>query len=159
MGRMIKSISLPPHLAAKAEDIPNFSAFVQDALERHGHQVSINACRPIPLLEVCNGVRKPTCGICYPRGPPNNDEWLRFRKRCLITPKNEGPGPSHDELKITPEEVVAEYRVMLKEIDERIDGIIDLKAIEDEKVRSRQKGASFIKRLKMGFLAFKESGK
>ena len=36
MGRMIKTISLPPHLHEKAAEIKNFSGWVQDRLEEEG---------------------------------------------------------------------------------------------------------------------------
>ena len=68
---MIKTVSLPPHLHEKAEQIKNFSGWVQDRLEEEGSIVH-NA-------GICNGVRRPTCAECYPHGAPTRDEWLAFR--------------------------------------------------------------------------------
>ena len=79
MSRMIKSISLPPHLHEKAGSIENFSGWVQLRLEEEGLVVHENMHSPIIELGICNGLRKPTCAECYPEGAPTREIWNRFR--------------------------------------------------------------------------------
>jgi hypothetical protein len=130
MARIIKTISLPPHLHDKAAEIKNFSGWVQDRLEEEGSIGHTSAHRPIPDLGICNGVRRPTCAECYPEGAPTRDEWLAFRAE-----KN----PSIESLRAT--------------IIERLEGFVDLsKAFHEEKKRP-----SFLKRLKNAYFTFKES--
>jgi len=129
MGRMIKTISLPPYLHEKANEMSNFSGWVQARLEEEGNIVHLNSCRPIPELEICNGVRRPTCGQCYPHGAPTRDEWRSFREH-------------------------QDQERMQNEIQERISGFIDLS--EKHKASSPKKRKGLIKRLKSAFLAFKK---
>ena len=130
MGRMIKTISLPPHLHEKAAAIKNFSAWVQDRLEEEGLVVHTDAHRPIPGLGICNGVRRPTCAECYPRGAPTRDEWLAFRSE-------EDPSIAN----------------LLATIEARLAGFVDLsREFHEEKVRP-----SLLKRLKKAYFTFKES--
>lgn len=130
MGRMIKTISLPPHLHEKAAEIKNFSGWVQDRLEEEGSIVHDAAHRPIPELGICNGVRRPTCAECYPHGAPTRDEWLFFRG---------AENPSIQNLQL--------------EIQTRQAGFRDLsREFHEVKVRP-----SFAKRLKNAWFSFKES--
>ena len=130
MGRMIKTVSLPPHLHEKAEQIKNFSGWVQDRLEEEGSIVHTAAHRPIDGLGICNGVRRPTCALCYPHGAPTRDEWLAFR--------NEKP-PSIENLQST--------------ITTRLEGFVDLST----KFRVVKVRPSFLNRLKNAYSTFKES--
>ena len=130
MGRMIKTVSLPPHLHEKAEQIKNFSGWVQDRLEEEGSIVHNAAHRPIPELGICNGVRRPTCAECYPHGAPTRDEWLAFRTE---------ESPSIQKLQAT--------------ITTRLAGFVDLST----KFHEAKKRPSFLKRLKNALFAFKES--
>ena len=155
MGRMIKSVSLPPHLHAKAEAIGNFSAFVQEALENEGDTVNLNACRPLDILGVCNGLRKPTCGHCYPRGPPTIDEWKAFRASTLkMIDQGYQAGVGY-ELKVSEEERIMHFEQMLSAIAERKDGVLDLKEKEEAR-HAKKKRKGFFKRLKNAVYAFKE---
>lgn len=129
MGRMIKTISLPPHLHDKAGEIKNFSGWVQDRLEEEGSIVHTAAHRPIPELGICNGVRKPTCAECYPRGAPTRTEWIEFRNA-----KN----PSIENLQAT--------------IATRLEGFVDLSV----KFHEVKKKPTLIKRLKNAISAFKQ---
>jgi len=130
MARMVKTISLPPYLYDKAKEIKNFSAWVQDRLEEEGSIVHSQAHRPIPELGICNGVRRPTCGECYPHGAPTRDEWLSFRN---------AEDPSIESLQQT--------------ITTRLEGFVDLSKAHHE-VKSKP---SFLKRLKNAYITFKES--
>jgi len=130
MGRMIKTISLPPHLHEKANHIRNFSGWVQDRLEEEGSIVHTDAHRPIAQLGICNGMRKPTCAECYPRGAPTRDEWLAFRSE---------EAPSIEKLQAA--------------IAKRVEGFVDLTKAYHE-VENRP---SFLKRLKNAYFTFKES--
>jgi len=147
---MIKSISLPPHLAEKASSIGNFSGWVQEQLEKEGFEVNVNMHNPIPELGVCNGMRKPTCGQCYPEGPPTQAEWLSFRDSLYF----------HDELRgirnltAITSEIESAYSEMLGKITHRLEGIVDLKEKEDKKSTTRR---SLLKRLKSAVSAFKKS--
>jgi len=130
MGRMIKTVSLPPHLHEKAEQIKNFSGWVQDRLEEEGSIVHTAAHRPIDGLGICNGVRRPTCALCYPHGAPTRDEWLAFRNEKT---------PSIENLQST--------------ITTRLEGFVDLST----KFHEAKVQPSFFKRLKNAVSAFKES--
>lgn len=130
MARIIKTISLPPHLHEKASQIKNFSGWVQDRLEEDGLIVHSAAHRPIPSLGICNGVRRPTCAECYPNGAPNRDEWLAFRN---------AETPSIENLQAT--------------IATRLEGFVDLST----KFHEAKKRPSFLKRLKNAYFTFKES--
>ena len=127
---MIRSISLPPHLHAKAAEIKNFSGWVQDHLEAEGHIVHTDAHRPIPELGICNGMRRPTCAECYPDGAPTRDEWLAFRNEEFHTIEH-----------------------LQDNIRRRLAGFLDLsREFHEAKVRP-----SFLKRLKNAYFTFKES--
>jgi len=130
MARMIKTISLPPHLHEKADQIKNFSGWVQDRLEEEGSIVHTAAHRPIPALGICNGVRRPTCAECYPHGAPTRDEWLNFRSE---------ENPSIENLQSV--------------IVERLEGFVDLST----KFRVVKVRPSFLNRLKNAYSTFKES--
>ena len=130
MARIIKTISLPPHLHEKASQIRNFSGWVQDRLEEDGLIVHNSAHRPIELLGICNGVRRPTCGECYPHGAPTRDEWLAFRN---------AENPSIENLQAT--------------IATRLEGFVDL----SKEFHEGKKRPSFLKRLKNAYFTFKES--
>jgi len=130
MSRMIKTISLPPHLYEKSKEITNFSGWVQERLEEEGSIVHTAAHRPIPSLGICNGVRKPTCAECYPHGAPTRDEWLNFRRE---------ENPSIENLQAT--------------IATRAEGFVDLST----KFHEAKKRPSLLKRLKNAYFTFKES--
>ena len=128
MGRMIKTISLPPYLYDKANEMRNFSGWVQARLEEEGNIVHNDSCRPIPEFGICNGIRKPTCGQCYPHGAPNKTEWLSFREH-------------------------QDQERMQIEIQKRISGFVDLSEKHKQSFPKKRKG--LLKRLKSAFLAFK----
>jgi hypothetical protein len=130
MTRMIKTISLPPHLHEKAAEIKNFSGWVQDRLEEEGSIVHTDAHRPIPELGICNGVRRPTCAECYPHGAPTRDEWLAFRN-------DENPSIEH-----------LQYVIVARQ-----EGFVDL----SKEFHEAKKKPTFLKRLKNAFFSFKES--
>jgi len=130
MARMIKTISLPPHLHDKAAEIKNFSAWVQDRLEEEGTIGHTSAHRPIPDLGICNGVRRPTCAECYPHGAPTRDEWLFFRN---------AEDPSIENLQDT--------------IRVRLGGFVAL----SKEFHEAKKKPTFLKRLKNAYFTFKES--
>jgi len=130
MARIIKTISLPPHLHEKASQIRNFSGWVQDRLEEDGLIVHNSAHRPIPALGICNGVRRPTCAECYPHGAPTRDEWLFFRN---------AEDPS--------------IEILQETIATRLGGFVDLST----KFHEAKRKLSFLNRLKNALSAFKES--
>ena len=44
--RIIKSVSLPVHLAAKVEKIPNFSAYIQAAIDTPDMDTAVKRIEP-----------------------------------------------------------------------------------------------------------------
>ena len=130
MARIIKTISLPPHLHEKASQIRNFSGWVQDQLEAEGLIVHTDAHRPIPELGICNGVRRPTCAECYPDGAPTRDEWLAFRN-----------------------EEFHSIEQMQDNIRRRLAGFVDLST----EFHEAKKKPTLLERLKNAYFTFKES--
>tara|TARA_Y100000289_G_C3881876_1_gene129153 strand:+ start:220 stop:702 length:483 start_codon:yes stop_codon:yes gene_type:complete len=99
MPKIVKSISLDEQTAPLAEEKSNFSMWVRhQLLEEISYTIP---CRFFKIKhkgkkifdeesgswimdddvikeEICNGVRKPTCTICYPNGPPHGEDWLDY---------------------------------------------------------------------------------
>ena len=82
--RIPKSVSITPaiqHLIEKHFPTRGqFSAFVRAAVLDHDEHVTNGGGvhNPVVDLGICNAMRRPTCSICYPEGPPTQSDWLRF---------------------------------------------------------------------------------
>ena len=83
-----------------------FSAFVRAAVLDHDERVTAGGGphSPMPGLDICNGMRRPTCSICYPDGPPSQEAWLKFvaeasGDRTGRTPMRDGKIELHYALK------------------------------------------------------------
>ena len=93
MPKVIKSISLDERTAPIANAKPNFSAWVREQLLAEiAYSLPCSFAEIIIFedekrvgtkSEICNGVRKPTCTVCYPHGPPDREDWLEYA-RCEI---------------------------------------------------------------------------
>ena len=82
MSRQIKSVSLLPRHMQIAERMPNFSSFVQEALDSFAADIGQGVHTYAPENRIhgkCNPMYKHLCKICWPRGRPNRDSWLAFR--------------------------------------------------------------------------------
>lgn len=85
--RVPKSVSVSPvvdqliteHFSRRGQ----FSAFVRAAVLDHDERVNTGGGphTPIEGLGICNGVRRPTCSICFPEGPPLLENWQDFRRK------------------------------------------------------------------------------
>jgi len=93
-----------------------FSAFVRAAVIDHDERVTKGggAHRPIEALGLCNAMRRPTCSICFPEGPPSRENWLKFMALVGPTirdPTYEIPANGYDPF------IAQETETMLKSID------------------------------------------
>lgn len=82
MSRQIKSVSLLPRHMQIAERMPNFSAFVQEALDAYAAEIGQGVHTYAIENRVhgkCNPMYKHLCKICWPRGRPDREAWLLFR--------------------------------------------------------------------------------
>lgn len=92
-----------------------FSAFVRAAVIDHDERVNKGGGphSPIEGLNICNAMRRPTCSICYPEGPPTRQNWLKFMAQ--VGPADRfmelgGPMPSRDgrvEIHLATQELLA----------------------------------------------------
>tara|TARA_R100001163_G_C5063478_1_gene200798 strand:+ start:1813 stop:2313 length:501 start_codon:yes stop_codon:yes gene_type:complete len=105
MPKIVKSISLDERTAPIANNKTNFSAWVREKLLEDieysipcsyyplhhmdgitGKQLFIEikdengrvSKKPKITKEICNGVRKPTCSVCYPEGAPDGKDWREY---------------------------------------------------------------------------------
>lgn len=109
MPKIVKSISLDERTAPIAEEKPNFSAWVREQLlneisytipciyfevhhlDRAGKQIyddyyteeGQKLKRKRITKEICNGMKKPHCSICYPEGPPEGEDWRLYTRRQI----------------------------------------------------------------------------
>lgn len=107
MTKIVKSISLDERTAPIASEKDNFSAWVREQLlneisytipctffevrhfDRRGKQIyddyyseSGEKLKRMRITsEICNAMRKPTCTVCYPEGPPEAEDWLLYTRR------------------------------------------------------------------------------
>ena len=107
MTKIVKSISLDERTAPIASEKTNFSAWVQEQLlneiaytipctffdvhhfDRRGKQIyddyytetGEKLKRKRITSEICNGMKKPTCTVCYPEGAPEGEDWLLYTRR------------------------------------------------------------------------------
>ena len=105
--KIVKSISLDERTAPIADEKSNFSAWVREQLlneisytipctffdvhhfDRRGKQIyddyytetGEKLKRKRITSEICNGMKKPHCTVCYPEGPPDQDAWRLYTKR------------------------------------------------------------------------------
>ena len=82
MSRQIKSVSLLPRHMQIAERMPNFSAFVQEALDSYAAEIGQGVHPYAPENRIhgkCNPMSKQLCKICWAQGRPSRDDWLQFR--------------------------------------------------------------------------------
>ena len=82
MPKIVRSISLDHKTDLLAQEKSNFSRWVREQLLSE----TIYAMKCIfpnddqgESLEICNGMKKPRCTICYPVAPPDRNEWKLFR--------------------------------------------------------------------------------
>lgn len=86
MASIITTVALDPDTA----DIKNrmiahygFSAWVRECLRRfaaeQGEQTHTHD-EGSRIRGLCNGMTKPVCMICWSRGPPSRDDWMRWRE-------------------------------------------------------------------------------
>lgn len=81
--RRIKSVSLLDRHYQIAERMPNFSAFVQEALDSYAADIGQGVHTYAPENRVhgkCNPMYKHLCKICFPEGRPDREAWLLFRQ-------------------------------------------------------------------------------
>ncbi len=108
--KIVKSISLDERTAPIAENKSNFSAWVREKLlediefqipctfyplhhtdSMTGKQLFITikdekgSVKKEPKItrEICNGVRKPTCSVCYPEGAPDGKDWRLYASQQI----------------------------------------------------------------------------
>lgn len=82
-SRKIKSVSLLPRHYQIAERMPNFSGFVQEALDSYAADIGQGTHTYAPENRVhgkCNPMYKHLCKICFPEGRPDREAWLLFRQ-------------------------------------------------------------------------------
>ena len=63
--------------------MPNFSAFVQEALDAYAAEIGQGVHTYAPENRVhgkCNPMYKHLCKICFPDGRPDREAWLLFRQ-------------------------------------------------------------------------------
>ncbi len=109
MPKIVRSISLDEQTAPIASEKPNFSAWVREQLlneiaytipctffevqhlDRGGNQIyddyyteeGQKLKRKRITSEICNGMKKPHCSVCYPEGPPEGDDWREYTRRHI----------------------------------------------------------------------------
>ena len=109
MTKIVKSISLDERTAPIASEKENFSAWVREQLlneiaytipcnfftvhhyDRKGKQIydqyytetGEKLKRKRVTSEICNGMKKPTCTVCYPEGAPDGKDWLLYTQRQI----------------------------------------------------------------------------
>jgi hypothetical protein len=107
--KIVKSISLDERTAPIANEKNNFSAWVREQLlneisytipctffevhhlDRAGKQIlddyytedGQKLKRKRITAEICNGMKKPHCSVCYPEGPPEGDDWRLYTRRQI----------------------------------------------------------------------------
>ena len=78
----IRSVSLCEHTSQVAAQMPNFSAFVRDAILDYassaGQGIHTQA-RENRIHGKCNPMAKSYCRICWSDGRPDRDDWISFR--------------------------------------------------------------------------------
>jgi hypothetical protein len=83
MSRQIKSVSLNTRQMQIAERMPNFSKFVQEALDSYAADIGQGVHTQSPEHRThgkCNPMSKHLCKICWPLGRPNREDWIYFRQ-------------------------------------------------------------------------------
>ena len=81
MPRQIKSVSLEPRQFEIAERMPNFSSFVQQALDNYAAEIGQGIHTHAPEHRThgkCNPMGAQYCKICWPTGRPDRDDWFMF---------------------------------------------------------------------------------
>tara|TARA_R100001163_G_scaffold59427_1_gene48186 strand:- start:412 stop:825 length:414 start_codon:yes stop_codon:yes gene_type:complete len=92
----IRSVSLDDYTAQIAERMPNFSAFVREALESYAAEAGQGVHTQAPANrthgEKCNPMGKKLCKICWPDGRPSRDDWFHYvqNPNFLITSSQAG---------------------------------------------------------------------
>jgi len=107
--KIVKSISLDERTAPIANEKANFSAWVREQLlneisytipctfftvyhlDRGGKQIfdeyyteeGQKLKRKRITKEICNGMKKPHCSVCYPEGPPEGSDWIQYTRRQI----------------------------------------------------------------------------
>lgn len=85
--RRVKSVSLMDRHYQIAERMPNFSSFVQEALDAYAADIGQGTHTYAPENRIhgkCNPMAKHLCKICWPDGRPDRDAWLQFRENPTI---------------------------------------------------------------------------
>lgn len=81
--RRIKTVSLTPRQYEIADQLPNFSGFVQEALDVYAARSGLGLHTMAPAGRIhgkCNPMGKKLCAICWPEGRPSQDDWFKFRE-------------------------------------------------------------------------------
>ncbi len=88
MTKVVKSISLDEKTAPIAASKDNFSKWVREQLLAEiaysipchffERQREVGSRLVAVEGEICNGVRSPPCGSCYPDGPPLRADWIEY---------------------------------------------------------------------------------
>ena len=82
-SRRIKSVSLQDRHYQIAERMPNFSSFVQEALDNYAAEIGQGFHTHAPENRVhgkCNPMGPQYCKMCWPSGRPDRDDWFQFRE-------------------------------------------------------------------------------
>ena len=81
-SRRVKSVSLQDRHYEIAERMPNFSAFVQDALDSYAANIGQGHHTQSPENrmhgEKCNPMGAQFCKVCWPDGRPSRDDWFKY---------------------------------------------------------------------------------
>jgi hypothetical protein len=79
--RRIKSVSLLDRHYEIAERMPNFSSFVQEAIDAYAAEIGQGVHTHAPENRThgkCNPMAKHFCRMCWPDGRPDRDDWFKF---------------------------------------------------------------------------------
>lgn len=80
-SRRIKSVSLQDRHYQIAERMPNFSSFVQEAIDNYAAEIGQGFHTHAPENRVhgkCNPMGSQYCKICWKYGRPDRDDWFLF---------------------------------------------------------------------------------
>lgn len=80
-SRRIKSVSLEDRHYQIASRMPNFSSFVQEALDAYAADIGQGFHTHSPDNRThgkCNPMGAHYCHVCWPSGRPDRDDWFKF---------------------------------------------------------------------------------
>lgn len=78
----IKSVSLLDRHMVIAGRMPNFSAFVQEAIDNYAAEIGQGFHTHAPENRIhgekCNPMGMHYCKMCWPQGRPDRDDWFKY---------------------------------------------------------------------------------